>query len=72
MGGAQAFPDVVESSGVLASSVRGLKSGDDQMSLAALGSDYQPELEKISPLMERAEKLKEILRGLTARLGSSE
>ncbi|WP_114970046.1 methyl-accepting chemotaxis protein [Rhodoferax ferrireducens] len=56
VGGAQAFPDVVESSGVLASSVRGLKTGDDQMSLAALGSDYQSELEKISPLMERAEK----------------
>ncbi|MEO8118400.1 MAG: methyl-accepting chemotaxis protein [Rhodoferax sp.] len=56
VGGAQAFPDVVESSGVLASSVRGLKTGDDHMSLAALGSDYQPELEKISPLMERAEK----------------
>ena len=56
VGGAQAFPDVVESSGVLASSVRGLKTGDDQMSLTALSSDYQPELEKISPLMERAEK----------------
>ncbi|MDO8249424.1 MAG: methyl-accepting chemotaxis protein [Rhodoferax sp.] len=56
VGGAQAFPDVVESSGVLAKSVRGLKAGDDQMSLAALSADYQSELEKITPLMERAEK----------------
>jgi twitching motility protein PilJ len=56
VGGAQAFPDVAESSGVLAKSVRGLATGDDQMSLAALGAAYQPELEKITPLMERAEK----------------
>jgi twitching motility protein PilJ len=56
VGGAQAFPDVAESSGVLAKSVRGLKSGDEQMRLDALSADYQPELEKIAPLMERAEK----------------
>ena len=56
VGGAQAFPDVADSSGVLAKSVRGLKTGDEQMRLAALSSDYQPELDKVTPLMERAEK----------------
>ena len=56
VGGAQAFPDVAESSSVLATSVRGLKSGDDKMSLTALSQDYQAELENISPLSERAEK----------------
>ena len=56
VGGLEAFPDVVESSGVLAKSVRGLKAGDDQMSLSALSEAYLPELDKIVPLMERAEK----------------
>jgi twitching motility protein PilJ len=56
VGGAQAFPDVAESSGVLVKSVRGLKGGDELMGLAALGSDFAGELDKISPLMERAEK----------------
>ena len=56
VGGSEAFPDVVESSGVLAKSVRGLKAGDEQMSLSALSENYLPELDKIVPLMERAEK----------------
>ncbi|MBT9505389.1 methyl-accepting chemotaxis protein [Rhodoferax sp.] len=56
VGGAQAFPDVAESSGVLAKSVRGLKSGDDQLGLSALSDDYQAELDKIRPLVDRAEK----------------
>jgi twitching motility protein PilJ len=56
VGGAQAFPDVAESSGVLAKSVRGLTAGDDEMSLVALGAAYRPALEKITPLMEHAEK----------------
>ncbi len=56
VGAAQAFPDVSESSGVLASSVRGLKAGDEALSLSALSEDYAPELGKITPLMERAEK----------------
>ncbi|MDP1997976.1 MAG: type IV pili methyl-accepting chemotaxis transducer N-terminal domain-containing protein, partial [Rhodoferax sp.] len=56
VGAAQAFPDVSESSGVLASSVRGLKDGDAAMSLSALSEGYLPELEKITPLVERAEK----------------
>jgi twitching motility protein PilJ len=56
VGATQAFPDVSESSGVLASSVRGLKDGDVALGLSALSQDYAPELEKVMPLMERAEK----------------
>ena len=56
MGGAQAFPDVAESSGVLVKSVRGLAGGDSQMGLTALGTDFGDDLGKITPLMERAEK----------------
>jgi twitching motility protein PilJ len=56
VGNAQAFPDVADSSDVLAKSVRGLSSGDEQMNISALGNNYQVELEKIKPLMERAEK----------------
>lgn len=56
VGGKEAFPDVSESSGVLAKSVRGLKVGDSDLRLNALGADYQPVLDKISPLVDRAEK----------------
>src|ERR1035437_782496 len=42
VGGASAFPDVAESSGVLAKSVRGLKDGAAQLRLNALSADYQP------------------------------
>jgi len=56
VGGAQGFSDVAQSSDVLAKSVRGLKAGDEQMQLDALSADYQPELDKITPLMERTEK----------------
>ncbi len=56
VGNAQAFPEVVDSAGVLAKSVRGLKSGDADLGLDALSTVYQPALETIEPLMERAEK----------------
>jgi twitching motility protein PilJ len=56
VGDAQAFSDVADSAGVLARSVRGLKAGDDQMTLSALGGAYQPALDKIMPLVERTEK----------------
>ncbi len=56
LGNAQAFPEVVDSAGVLAKSVRGLKSGDADMGLDALSTAYQTELEKIEPLVDRTEK----------------
>lgn len=56
VGSAQAFPDVSESSGVLVKAVRGLQVGDDEMHLAALNENFAPELTKVVPLVERAEK----------------
>ena len=56
LGVVQAFPDVKQSADVLARSVSGLQGGDDELRLAALGSDFQEELDKIGPLVKRAEK----------------
>ena len=56
VGSAQAFPDVRESSGVLAKNVRGLKSGDSSLRLEAVNQELQPDIEKVMPLVERAEK----------------
>ena len=56
VGSAQAFPDVRESSDVLAKNVRGLKSGDASLRLEAVNEELQPDIEKVVPLMERAEK----------------
>ena len=56
VGSAQAFPDVKESASVLAKSVRALKSGDDSLKVAAVASDLQSTVDKVMPLMERAEK----------------
>lgn len=56
VGSPQAFPDVKESAEVLSKNVRGLKSGDEQMRIEAVPEDAQQDMEKIAPLMERAEK----------------
>ncbi len=56
VGSAQAFPDVAESSDVLAKTTRGLMDGDDALRLTALDSSYKEELEKVLPLVDRAEK----------------
>ena len=56
VGSAQAFPDVKESAAVLAKSVKGLKSGDDSLRLAAVDGELQPDADKVVPLMLNAEK----------------
>ncbi|MES2401348.1 MAG: methyl-accepting chemotaxis protein [Pseudomonadota bacterium] len=56
VGSAQAFPDVKESSDVMAKTVRGLKSGDEALRVEPVNAELQPDVEKITPLMERAEK----------------
>ena len=56
VGGQQAFPDVADSASVLAKTVRSLNSGDDQLKVSALSADFAPELAKVTPLMDRAEK----------------
>ncbi len=56
IGSPQAFPDVKESAQVLAQTVRGLQAGDSNLRLAPVGQELQTDLEKIIPLMQRAEK----------------
>jgi twitching motility protein PilJ len=56
VGTPQAFPDVKESSDVLARSVRALKAGDEQMRIDAVPIDAQTSVDLIVPFMERAEK----------------
>lgn len=56
VGSEQAFNDVAESAGVLAKTTRGLKSGDDELHLSPLDGDrYAQGIEKVSPLVDRAE-----------------
>ncbi|GAB3501228.1 chemotaxis chemoreceptor PilJ [Curvibacter fontanus] len=52
----QAFAEVKESSGYLVRSVKGLRDSDFAMRLEPIDADLLPQLEKIFPLMERAEK----------------
>ncbi len=52
----QSFAEVRESSGYLVRTLRGLQIGDFDLRLEPLDAELQPELEKVLPLMERAEK----------------
>ncbi|HEX6708408.1 MAG TPA: methyl-accepting chemotaxis protein [Albitalea sp.] len=54
IGSPQAFPEVRESTEVLAKNVRGLKNGDDN--LAAAPAAVQEALDPMLPLVDRAEK----------------
>ncbi|WP_395054951.1 methyl-accepting chemotaxis protein [Polaromonas sp.] len=56
VGSAQAFPDVRESSDVLAKTVRGLKVGEASLRLEPVSPELQPDVDVVTPLMERAEK----------------
>jgi len=56
VGSAQAFPDVRESSDVLAKTVRGLKAGEASLRLEPVSPELQPDVDTVTPLMERAEK----------------
>ncbi|UCV00070.1 methyl-accepting chemotaxis protein [Acidovorax radicis] len=56
VGSPQAFPDVVESSGVLARNVRALNAGDGELRVQSLGESFKSDLDAINPLMERAER----------------
>ena len=68
MGSTQAFPDVRESADVLAKTMRGMRDGDTGLRLAAVDSEMQTDLEKVMPLMERAEKNAKIVSGQLAIL----
>ena len=56
VGSALAFPDVKESADVLARTVRGLRAGDESMRLQPVVAELQDEVQKLLPLVERAEK----------------
>jgi len=56
VGSPQAFPDVRESAGVLAKTVRGLKDGDPELRIAPVAQADMEEVEKAMPLVDRAEK----------------
>jgi twitching motility protein PilJ len=56
VGNAKAFADVADSSRILARSVHGLAQGDTELKLDELDAGYQDLLEKITPLVNRAEK----------------
>ena len=56
VGSPQAFPYVVESSGVLARNVRALNSGDSELGVESLGVQFKSDLEGTTPLMESAER----------------
>ncbi len=53
LGGAQAFPEMREAADILAKNVRSLRDGGD---VPAASGDLQGELEKLLPLVDRAEK----------------
>ena len=63
VGSPQAFPDVVESSGVLARNVRALNAGDSDLNVQALGESFRTDLDAVTPLMERAEKNASVVMG---------
>ncbi|WP_311221968.1 MULTISPECIES: methyl-accepting chemotaxis protein [unclassified Acidovorax] len=63
VGSPQAFPDVVESSGVLARNVRALNSGDSELGVQSLGESYKSELEAVTPLVDRAERNAAVVMG---------
>jgi twitching motility protein PilJ len=74
VGSAQAFPDVSDSADVLSKTTRGLQAGDDALKLKPLGDGYVHELEKIMPLVDRAEKSAKAVMGqqkILTQIGSA-
>ena len=63
VGSPQAFPDVRESADVLSKTVAGMKSGDNALRLSAVSSALQPEVAKVTPLVERAGENANIVMG---------
>ena len=55
-GSVNSFPDVAEAAGILGKTVRGLQNGDDSLRLSPLDNSFKPELDKVTPMVTRAEK----------------
>jgi twitching motility protein PilJ len=74
VGSAQAFPDVSDSAGILSKNTRGLQEGNNELRLKPLGETYVHELEKIMPLVDRAEKSAKAVMGqqkILTQIGSA-
>ncbi len=74
VGSAKSFPDVSDSAGILSKATRGLQDGDDELHLKPLGDGYVHELEKIMPLVDRAEKSAKAVMGqqkILTQIGSA-
>jgi twitching motility protein PilJ len=56
IGSPTAFPEVRDSSDVMARTLRGLKQGDGEMSLDALGPEYAGQLDELLPKIDLAER----------------
>ncbi len=56
VGGQQAFPEVADSSKILATNVRGLMQGDNALSIVKAPGAVQDVLKPLSPLVDKAEK----------------
>jgi twitching motility protein PilJ len=56
VGSVDAFPDVAQSAEILVKTTHALQGGDDSMRISALDAAYRPDLEKVMPLIERADK----------------
>jgi twitching motility protein PilJ len=56
IGSPEAFPEVLDSSTVLATNLRGLRNGDAALAIAPLGQEYSSELDALLPKVDLAEK----------------
>jgi twitching motility protein PilJ len=56
IGSPEAFPEVLDSSTVLASNLRGLRNGDATLAIDPLGQEYSTKLDALLPKVDLAEK----------------
>ena len=68
VGSPTAFPEVRDSASVLATSVRGLKQGDSNMSIEPLGPEYGGALDDLLPRIDAAERNASAVLGQQATL----
>ena len=63
VGSSSAFDDVADSSKVLARNMNALNNGDSEQGVQALNDAYRPELEALTPMVERAERNAKVVMG---------
>jgi twitching motility protein PilJ len=61
VGNPVAFPEIREAREVLAKTVRGLKDGNDELGLKPVTGEVSAEVEKIVPMVDRAEKNADVI-----------